>query len=232
MDAFKSREQKDEFRRRAVQWLEINNKKFDSTNGAFSLVSSMSQSVRTLQGEDTLSSYEPPLEPFDMQEVCGDPIPLVPLILKAHFVNNVTGEGVQSVKKTLYKLASGSLHQDVLNFPAFQMIGHEVPAVYINIELDQFDRAGRLLAANAVLAPPAPVQRRVNQFRSGIRFAVRHSDIPFAAARRRKRGAGSRGANFATPAATPATPLPALFYLFRGGRACKIRTQAQTYRML
>lgn len=135
MDAFKSREQKDEFRRRAVQWLEINNKKFDSTNGAFSLVSSMSQSVRTLQGEDMLSSYEPPLEAFDMQEVCGDPIPLVPLILKAHFVNNVTGEGVQSVKKTLYKLASGSLHQDVLNFPAFQMIGHEVPAVYINIEL-------------------------------------------------------------------------------------------------
>jgi len=82
-----------------------------------------------------LSSYEPPLEAFDMQEVCGDPIPLVPLILKAHFVNNVTGEGVQSVKKTLYKLASGSLRQDVLNFPAFQMIGHEVPAVYVNIEL-------------------------------------------------------------------------------------------------
>ena len=135
MDAFKSREQKEEFKRRTVQWLEIHNKRFDSTNGAFSLMSSMSQSVRTLQGEDMLSSYEPPVEAFDMQEACGDPIPLVPLIMKVHFVNNATGEGVQNVKKTLYKLACGSLQQDILDFPGFQMIGQEVPAMYTNVEL-------------------------------------------------------------------------------------------------
>ena len=134
MDTFKLREQKDEFRRRIIQWLDYHNSRFDSTNGAFSLMSSMSQTVRTLHGEEVLSSYEPPPEAFKVQDVCSDTIPLMPLVIKAHFVSNMTGDGLPKLRKTLYKAATGSLSQEILNFPGFQMIGQEVPAVYTNVE--------------------------------------------------------------------------------------------------
>lgn len=134
MDTFKLREQREEFKRRVVQWLDYHNGRFDSTNGAFSLMSSMSQTVRTLHGEEALSSYEPPPEVFNVQDVCDDTIPLMPLVIKAHFVSNVTGDGLQKLKKTLYKVATGSLPQEILKFPGFQMIGQEVPAVYTNVE--------------------------------------------------------------------------------------------------
>ena len=134
IDTFKLREQKEEFKRRVIQWLGYHNSRFDSTNGAFSLMSSMSQTVRTLHGEEALSSYEPPPEAFNVQDVCGDTIPLMPLVIKAHFVSNMTGDGLPKLRKTLYKAATGSLTQGILNFPGFQMIGQEVPAVYANVE--------------------------------------------------------------------------------------------------
>ena len=134
MDTFKLREQKEEFKRRVIQWLDYHNSRFDSTNGAFSLMSSMSQTVRTLHGEEVLSSYEPPPEAFNVQDVGGDTIPLMPLVIKAHFVSNMTGDGLPKLRKTLYKAATGSLTQGILNFPGFQMIGQEVPAVYANVE--------------------------------------------------------------------------------------------------
>ena len=134
MDTFKLREQREEFKRRVVQWLDYHNGQFDSTNGAFSLLSSMSQTVRTLHGEEVLSSYEPPPEAFNVQDVCDDTIPLMPLVIKAHFVSNVSGDGLQKLKKTLYKVATGSLPQEILKFPGFQMIGQEVPALYTNVE--------------------------------------------------------------------------------------------------
>ena len=117
-----------------IQWLDYHNSRFDSTNGAFSLMSSMSQTVRTLHGEEVLSSYEPPPEAFKVQDVCSDTIPLMPLVIKAHFVSNMTGDGLPKLRKTLYKAATGSLSQEILNFPGFQMIGQEVPAVYTNVE--------------------------------------------------------------------------------------------------
>lgn len=65
-------------------------------------------SVRSLQGEEMLTSYEAdvPQEAFDIQEMKGPDIPLMPLVLGIHFVSNTSGEGIQNLKKTLYKVSS------------------------------------------------------------------------------------------------------------------------------
>ena len=68
-------------------------------------MASFSQSARNLQGEEVLSSYKAPQEAFDMEKLAGEDIPLMPLVIKVHFVNNLTGDGVGNVRKTLYKVS-------------------------------------------------------------------------------------------------------------------------------
>lgn len=80
--------------------------KGDSANGTVSLMASFSQSARNLQGEEVLTSYQAPQEAFDMEKLAGEDIPLMPLVIKVHFVNNFTGEGVANVRKSLYKVSS------------------------------------------------------------------------------------------------------------------------------
>ena len=134
MDIFKSRESMQDFRRRMTHWLEYNNKRFETSNGAFSLIASMTETITSLQGEEMLSSYEPPPEAFQLQEVCGDIVPLMPLVLKVAFVNNVTGDGVQSLRKLLYKMASGVLPSGVSDFTGLQIMGEEIPTRYYHVE--------------------------------------------------------------------------------------------------
>ncbi len=133
MDTFKSRELSQEFRRGIIQWLDYNIKQSDSTNGAFSLLASMTETVQSLQGEEMLSSYEP-INAFRMQELCGDLIPVMPFVLKVVFVNNVTGDGVQHLRKCLYKVASGILPHGVAEFPGLQVVGQNVPSLYTTVE--------------------------------------------------------------------------------------------------
>ena len=64
----------------------------------------MSQSVHSLPGDKTLSGFQAPQEAFDMEKFAGEDIPLMPMVIRTHFVNNVTGEGVVNVRKTLYKV--------------------------------------------------------------------------------------------------------------------------------
>ena len=134
IDKFKSREQRDQFKRKAVHWLEYNNKQCDSSVGTLSLLTSVTQSVKSLQGEEMLSSYDPPQEAFELQELAGDTIPLMPLVLKVHFVSSMTGEGVANLKKNLYRTASATLHQNLPTSSGFQIIGQEIPTVYAQVE--------------------------------------------------------------------------------------------------
>lgn len=68
-------------------------------------MASLTDSVRSLQGRDVLTSYEaPPQQAFEMQEVIGEEIPLMPLIIKVHFISTTTGEGIPNLRKTLYKV--------------------------------------------------------------------------------------------------------------------------------
>ena len=63
-------------------------------------------SVRSLHGEEMLASYE--ADAFqvsgEVMEVKGPDIPLMPLVLRIHFVSSATGEGIPNLKKTLYKV--------------------------------------------------------------------------------------------------------------------------------
>ena len=126
MDQFRTREDKDKFRKTALQWLSHHNKLVQSScpcfhavlylllfhsplftqggNGSFSLMATTS--VRSLQGEDMMASYEAdvPPEAVEMQEVKGPDIPLMPLVLRIHFISCSTGEGIPNIKKTLYKV--------------------------------------------------------------------------------------------------------------------------------
>lgn len=134
MDGFKTREAKDEFKRRVTHWLEYNNKRFDPSNGAFSLMVSMSQSVKSLQGDEIFSSYDPPpQEVLDMQQMCEDIVPLMPFVIKVHFVNRLTGEGISNLRKTLYRVACGGVPL-LSDFPGFQLIGQEIPTVFAQVE--------------------------------------------------------------------------------------------------
>lgn len=133
MDTFKTREQNQEFRRGIIHWLDYNNKQNESSSGAFSLLASMTETLKSLQGDEMLSSYEP-RNPFKIQELGGDIIPLMPVVLKVVFVNNVTGDGVQSLRKYLYKIASGVLPHGLAEFQGLQIVGRTVPLVYANIE--------------------------------------------------------------------------------------------------
>lgn len=63
-------------------------------------------SVRSLHGEEMLASYE--LDTFqgsgEVVEVKGPDIPLMPLVLRIHFVSCASGEGIPNLRKTLYKV--------------------------------------------------------------------------------------------------------------------------------
>lgn len=64
-------------------------------------------SVRSLQGEEMLASYEAETsqECVDTPpEVRGPDIPLMPLVLRIHYINSVTGEGIPNLKKSLYRV--------------------------------------------------------------------------------------------------------------------------------
>ena len=134
IDKFKSREQRDQFKRRALHWLEYNNKQCDSSTGTLSLLTSVTESVKSLQGDEMVSSYDPPQEAFELQELAGDTIPLMPLVLKVHFVSSLTGEGVTNLRKNLYRMASGSLLQNLTSFSGFHIIGQEIPTAYAQVE--------------------------------------------------------------------------------------------------
>ena len=65
-------------------------------------------SVRSLQGDEMLASYDagdPMLDTIDSGEPKGPDIPLMPLVLRVHFVSCSTGEGIPSLRKTIYKVS-------------------------------------------------------------------------------------------------------------------------------
>ena len=79
-------------------------------------MASLTDSVRSLQGRDVLTSYEVPQQAFEMQAVTEEEIPLMPLIIKVHFISTVTGEGIPNLRKTLYKVLRVSLIHETLSF--------------------------------------------------------------------------------------------------------------------
>lgn len=66
-------------------------------------------------------------EACDVQGVCEEP--LTPAILKVHFVSSVSGDGLTSLRKQLYKFACGSLPTT-----SFRGLGQQVPSVYATVE--------------------------------------------------------------------------------------------------
>ena len=78
----------------------------DGLKGANLSMSSMMDSVRSLQGGDMFAaSHElPPPEAFEMQDVTNEDIPIMPLVVKTLFVSNATGENVSNVRRLLYKV--------------------------------------------------------------------------------------------------------------------------------
>lgn len=145
MDQFKSREEKEKFKKTHLQWLCHHNKL--GGNSSFSLMATTS--VRSLQGEEMLTSYEAAdsmmQEWPDTAEVKGLDIPLMPQILKIHFVSCSTGEGLPNLRKVLHKVGSGALlAQMAVSSPHTMLMTREVPTLYIQIEhaLRQL-RAGR-----------------------------------------------------------------------------------------
>ena len=73
-------------------------------NGSFGLMATAS--VRSLQGEEMLTSYEidPTHDTTDCGEVKGPDIPLMPRVLRIHFISCTTGEGIPNLRKVLYKV--------------------------------------------------------------------------------------------------------------------------------
>ncbi len=65
---------------------------------------SLSASVRSLPGEKPFPSSHAPQEAFDLEKFASLDIPIMPMVIRTHFVNNLTGEGVASVRKSLYKV--------------------------------------------------------------------------------------------------------------------------------
>ena len=98
----------------------------------FTLLSStMTQAVKSLQdtsSHDRHSLYIPPQQAFDRQEYSGNNIPLMPLVLHSpSFVSSVANEGISQLRKTLYRIGTGSFQS---NLSSLNTIGLEVPSVY------------------------------------------------------------------------------------------------------
>ncbi len=78
---------------------------------------SLSASIRSLPGDKGFPpSTSAPQEAFDLEQFAGYDIPLMPLVIKTLFVNNVTGEGVANIRKTLYKVNLYLYKNRVVNF--------------------------------------------------------------------------------------------------------------------
>ena len=135
MDKFPTREEKERDKRLMTEWIKYNatiNDKAE-TSPAFTLLSS-TMTVKSLQSDsihDRLSLYEPPQLAFDMQKCSGNIIPIMPLVLETHFVSNVSGEGITSLRKHLHRIGCGSFRTTL---PSLQNITVEIPTVYAQIE--------------------------------------------------------------------------------------------------
>ncbi len=85
---------------------------FQGGNGSLSLMAT--SSFRSLQGEDMLASYEAcydslQQEPPEEFQVSGPDVPLMPLLLRIHFISNSNGEGIPNLKKLLYRVGEGEV---------------------------------------------------------------------------------------------------------------------------
>ena len=91
----------------------------------------MTQAVKSLQdstSHDRHSLYLPPQQAFDRQEYSGNDIPLIPLILQnPYFVSSSSNDGISNLRKTLYRIGTGSFQSTL---PVLNAIGMEVPSVY------------------------------------------------------------------------------------------------------
>ena len=97
----------------------------DKLKGVNLSMSSMMDSVRSLQGGDTfVPSHELPPEAFEMQEVTNEDIPIMPLVVKTLFVSNATGENVSNVRKLIYKVRD---HQSSWPSDLFYLCTHSLP---------------------------------------------------------------------------------------------------------
>lgn len=94
----------------------------------------MTQAVKSLQdtsSHDRHSLYLPPQQAFDRQEYSGNNIPLMPLVLpNISFVSSVANEGISQLRKTLYRIGTGSFQS---NLSSLNAIGLEIPSVYSHI---------------------------------------------------------------------------------------------------
>ena len=150
------KEQREEFRRKMKGWLGYNSQRWGGgrwstgvgVGGGFSLINSLSNTVTSLQGEDITVTYnQPPSSSsassatatnqaqaaFDLQQLSGETVPLMPLVLGCYFVNCLSGDGVGSLKKALLRVASGS-SEACSSFSGLQAIGQEIPNTYSQVE--------------------------------------------------------------------------------------------------
>ena len=141
MDRFVSREQKDTFRRRTQQWLQHQEKQFRMMTRSYSFGAASSHSIRNLQGQELTNSCDSPLmldqlsrEPSDFQVPAGDKVPLFPLIHQVFFINALAGDGMSPLRKSIIKIASGSLPPTLAGFSGFKMIGADVPTTFVQVE--------------------------------------------------------------------------------------------------
>ena len=141
LDKFPSRDARESYKRRVVQWLHSWQQGVHRGHSQF--FAPLPQSVKNIFGDDLASSLEAPPtkssaaaatgEEVDSQQT--DDLPLLPNIHRVYFVNAVSGDGVGPLRKCLVKIASGSLAPELTGFSGFRMIGREVPAVYGQVEL-------------------------------------------------------------------------------------------------
>lgn len=138
IDKFTTREQRDSFRKDVIEWL--HSWEGVIRKGRSRTASSIPQGVKNLYGDDMTSSFESLQGKIsggvldDREVPPAEDLPLLPAIHRVFFVNAVTGDGVGSLRKCLLKITSGSLSQEIASFSGFQMIGREIPTVYIQVE--------------------------------------------------------------------------------------------------
>ena len=139
-DRFPSREQREGFRREVVGWLH-SWQLLAARKGRSHSVAAIPQSIRNIFGEDLASSFEAqPQKPslvsaVDEEESAAEDLPLLPNVHRVFLVNAVTGDGVGALRKCLVKIVSGSLSPELAGFSGFQMIGRDIPQMYIQVEL-------------------------------------------------------------------------------------------------
>lgn len=137
IDEFPSREQKDMFRRKTLQWLQYQERRFSTIARSYSFGAARSQTIKNLYGEELTTSCESllvPKEPFEVQDAARDTIPLMPILHQVFFVSCPSGDGVSSLRKCLLKIVSGTIPPNLAGFSGFGMIGLEIPSVFLQVE--------------------------------------------------------------------------------------------------